>query len=105
MTGPKTGWKLDREAHAVSYWTPTGMIWFKICRTWDGRFIWDGKLLPWAGWRREELTKNINQHTLTPAKRHMRGWLLWIPFFMVWRLCNEVDQITITTPGDSSTLH
>ena len=105
MTEPKTGWKLDRKAHAVSYWTSTGMIWFKICRTWDGRFIWDGELLPWAGWRRQENVSRINQHTLRPAERHMRGWLLWIPYFMVWRMRNEVDRVTITTPGRGDTLH
>lgn len=105
MTEPKTGWCVDRKAHAISYWTETGMIWFKICRTWDGRFIWDGKLLPWVGWRRQEHVSMLHQDTLTPTKRHMRGWLLWMPYFMVWRMTNVVDVQEITLPGKSDTLH
>jgi hypothetical protein len=93
--------KFQRE-WAVEFWSSTGVLYIKLCRSWDGQFIVDSdhKVLPLFGYRREDrvILQDIKQDRMTT--REIRGWRLWMPYLMIWHMTNHRDNVLVTVADD-----
>lgn len=88
---------------ALEFWGDTGVLQIKLCRSWDGRFAVDPdkRVLPRFGYRREDRVQLLDPKSDGHTLREVRGWRLWMPYLMLWRMSNHHDNTVVyVDPND-----
>lgn len=95
--------KMSLKKRTLTVILKTSGFYIKLCNDWDGKFKETNteQIYPLFGFKRESKTLLLDQDTARPKERLMEGWVLTIPYVLVYFMSNVVDKITITVPEDA----